>query len=396
MCHRIQFIAAVAAIFMVFLVGRSGFAAGPGLTNYQGRLTSPGGIPLAGTYSVKFSIYESPTGGIAIWDETHSITTDANGFFTVVLGGVTSFLDNAIEDSARYMGITIGADPELIPRSRITASPWAMRTRSVQGATGGVITGGTVAIGGFFGEDIDNSLGIHFGVQGLADASTNTNIGVQGTAYDVNQLTNSAAVYGLALSHAGGTVWGGYFDGWTKVVGNFYASAKFFKIDDPVDPANRTLQHACVESNEFKDVYDGDVTLDQGGEAVVTMPTWFGALNNTFRYQLTAIGVPGPNLYIAQKVTGNTFKIAGGVPGMEVNWQVTGVRKDAYAAAHPFSVVEDKPAQLRGKYLNPIENGMDEKLGVDYPIRERAIAQQKMIRDQARAGSTSQPPVSTP
>jgi hypothetical protein len=61
----------------------------------------------------------------------------------------------------------------------------------------------------------------------------------------------------------------------------------------------------------------------------VVLPEWFEALNSDFRYQLTAIGAAGPNLHIAQEVSGNRFKVAGGKPGMKVSWQVTGTRRDA-------------------------------------------------------------------
>jgi hypothetical protein len=68
----------------------------------------------------------------------------------------------------------------------------------------------------------------------------------------------------------------------------------------------------------------GNVTLDTKGETVVTMPAWFEALNTEFRYQLTAIGTPSPDLYIAEEITDNRFKIAGGKQGMKVSWLVTG------------------------------------------------------------------------
>ena len=37
------------------------------------------------------------------------------------------------------------------------------------------------------------------------------------------------------------------------------------------------------------DIYNGNVTTDGNGTAVVTMPDWFEALNTDFRYQLTVI-----------------------------------------------------------------------------------------------------------
>ena len=86
----------------------------------------------------------------------------------------------------------------------------------------------------------------------------------------------------------------------------------------------------------------------------------------------------------ASKIANNQFSIAGGKPGLEISWQVTGVRKDAYATAHPFKVVEDKPAELRGKYLHPKEQGVSEELGVDYTLRKYSDEQQKAAADRAK------------
>ena len=49
------------------------------------------------------------------------------------------------------------------------------------------------------------------------------------------------------------------------------------------------------------------------------MPEWFEALNMEFRHQLTAIGAPGPNLYVAEEISKNRFRIAGGTPGGKVS-----------------------------------------------------------------------------
>ena len=94
----------------------------------------------------------------------------------------------------------------------------------------------------------------------------------------------------------------------------------------------------------MKNIYDGVIVLDYNGEAEVELPEWFSALNKDFCYQLTAIGAPGPNLYIAEEISDavtslsnsnnnnkSRFKVAGGTPGMKVSWHVTGVRKDPWA-----------------------------------------------------------------
>ncbi len=152
----------------------------------------------------------------------------------------------------------------------------------------------------------------------------------------------------------------------TVVAGSFSSNAKLFRIDHPVDPANKYLCHSSVESPDMKNVYDGVSVLDERGEAVVELPAWFEALNQDFRYQLTAIGAPGPNLYIAQEIHGNRFRIAGGSPRMKVSWQVTGVRHDPYADAHRVQVEEEKPAAERGYYLHPELYGQPRELSIEW------------------------------
>jgi hypothetical protein len=61
----------------------------------------------------------------------------------------------------------------------------------------------------------------------------------------------------------------------------------------------------------------------------VSLPDWFEALNRDYRYQLTPIGGPAPNLHIYEEVNGSEFSIAGGPAGLKVSWQVTGIRQDA-------------------------------------------------------------------
>jgi len=63
-----------------------------------------------------------------------------------------------------------------------------------------------------------------------------------------------------------------------------------FKIDHPLDPAKKYLSHSFVESPDMMNVYNGNVTTDRHGFAIVTLPSYFEALNRDFRYQLTVIG----------------------------------------------------------------------------------------------------------
>ncbi|MGO8929798.1 MAG: hypothetical protein ACLQU3_23270 [Limisphaerales bacterium] len=154
------------------------------------------------------------------------------------------------------------------------------------------------------------------------------------------------------------------FYGPVNVSGTLTKSGGSFKIDHPLDPANKYLSHSFVESPDMKNVYDGVVTLDARGEATVSLPEWFEALNKDFRYQLTAIGAPQPNLYIAAEVSGNSFKISGGAGGGKVSWQVTGIRHDAWANAHRIPVEGTKPEAERGFYLAPELFGQSQEKNV--------------------------------
>ena len=156
----------------------------------------------------------------------------------------------------------------------------------------------------------------------------------------------------------------GFFSGNVDIFGTLYKSAGSFKIDHPLDPQNKYLYHSFVESPDMMNVYNGNVVLDVNGEAWVEMPEWFEELNKDYRYQLTAIGAPGPNLHIAKKIAGNRFQIAGGTPGMEVSWQVTGIRNDPYAQQNRIPVEQDKNENERGTYMHPQLYGQTESLRI--------------------------------
>ncbi len=235
---------------------------------------------------------------------------------------------------------------------------------------------GTVSEG-VYGWGNNNSVGVNGQTAngtGLNGVGYN---GAWGTSNSVNgngvrgECDNGSSAYGIwGLSYSG---WAGTFTGNVQVTGNLYAGAKFFRIDHPLHPDTAYLVHSCVESNEMKNVYDGIATLDGGGEAWVQLPDWFESLNTSFRYQLTCIGQPAL-VYVKQKIVGNRFLIAGGQPGMEVSWQVTGVRQDAYAKANPMQVEAQKQGSEQGKYLHPAAFGQPETMNVQYEKLQAARA----------------------
>jgi hypothetical protein len=233
-------------------------------------------------------------------------------------------------------------------------------------------------------DGVDDSVG--YGVNGRSDR----NAGMLGGSHD------GFGVVGVSGNWAGLYCNSSYdyaavLNGKVKITGNLEKAGGSFKIDHPLDPANKYLCHSFVESPDMKNVYYGVVVLDRKVKADIELPDWFGILNKDFRYQLTAIIAPGPNLYIAAEISDKTtnstinnnknsrFKIAGGTSGMKVSWQVTGIRKDPWANDHRIEVEEDKPDKERGYYLHSDLYGQPEEKGISHLLfpkdkREEVLA----------------------
>ena len=152
------------------------------------------------------------------------------------------------------------------------------------------------------------------------------------------------------------------------VSGNLTKGGGAFKIDHPLDPANKYLSHSFVESPDMMNIYNGNATLDESGAAVVTMPEWFQALNRDFRYQLTVIDELDSDSFTLVKVVTpieeNRFTIRTSAPVTTVSWQVTGIRTDAYAEMNRIEVEEMKPDHERGYYVHPKAHAMPDSKSV--------------------------------
>jgi hypothetical protein len=160
--------------------------------------------------------------------------------------------------------------------------------------------------------------------------------------------------------------------------GSYQPSAVMF-IDHPSDPANKYLMHSSVESSDMKNIYDGTVTTDTNGEAVVALPDWFEALNRDFRYQLTTIGQPA-QAWIASKIANHAFTIKTDKPNVEISWQVTGIRQDAWANAHRVIVEHQKSGREAGHYLHPELFGAPEESSITWARHPEMMKQQKEHR----------------
>jgi hypothetical protein len=168
----------------------------------------------------------------------------------------------------------------------------------------------------------------------------------------------------------------GNFTGSINVTGAITAGVKDFKIDHPLDPANKYLVHASVESSEMMNIYTGNVTTDGQGQASVQLPDWFEVLNTDFRYQLTVIGQFAQAI-VARKIANHQFTIRTSAPNVEVSWQVTGVRQDAYAKANPLVVEQEKETPLRGFYIHPELYGAPAEKQIEWGRHPQMMRQAK-------------------
>lgn len=124
--------------------------------------------------------------------------------------------------------------------------------------------------------------------------------------------------------------------------------------------AQEELAHSCMMN-----IYNGTITTDANGDATVTLPDWFEALNQDFCYQLTVIGAFAQAI-VAQKVKDNRFVVKTNAPNVEVSWQATGIRHDAYANKHRIPLEEKKPEEARGLLLRPDAFNQPEDKGVQF------------------------------
>jgi hypothetical protein len=177
----------------------------------------------------------------------------------------------------------------------------------------------------------------------------------------------------------------GFFSGDVQVQGTLSKFAGSFKIDHPLDPENKYLSHSFVESPDMMNIYNGNITTDHNGVAVVELPDYFDSLNRDFRYQLTVVGQFAQAI-VAEKVKDNRFTIQTSAPGVEVSWQVTGIRQDAWANKNRIKVEEIKSERERGFYLYPEAFGKDEEHSVERANQPEMMREIKQRRQEAEQG----------
>lgn len=112
--------------------------------SYQGRLTSPGGSPLNGSFTMRFVVYDDEVAGSALWDSGNMNVTVENGLFNVQLG-----VDQADFDGQELWLSIIVDGQTLSPRQEILPAPYALSLRPGADIVGDSIGAADATLAGY-------------------------------------------------------------------------------------------------------------------------------------------------------------------------------------------------------------------------------------------------------
>jgi hypothetical protein len=117
----------------------------PRTINYQGILVDDTGTMVPnGFYTITFRLYDVPSGGTPLWEESQYLEV-LHATFNAVLGSVTT-LDLPF-DTQYYLGISVSGEAEVSPRMALTAAAYSLNARGVSGPSNTFPPEGDVGIG---------------------------------------------------------------------------------------------------------------------------------------------------------------------------------------------------------------------------------------------------------
>lgn len=422
-------------IITAVLLTVSVFAQSPDKMSYQAVVRdADDNLITSTTVGMQISILQGSETGTEVYVETQTPTTNANGLLSVEIGSGTIISGDftTIDWSAgpyfikTETDLTGGASYTITGTSMLLSVPYALYSNESANGTkwtnngsaiyynqGNVGIGMTLPLvalhsieessagvnGGSLGSLYSSTQDLSPAIAGFSDNNTSDiSYGVLGHSNSTGSIynmglfgegaggtNNNYGIYGVGMGSAGSnysiSVYGdnagtasynyaGYFNGDVHVGGTFSKSAGTFKIDHPLDPANKYLVHSFVESPDMMNIYNGNIVTDAQGMAVVHLPGYFEAENIDFRYQLTVIG-EFAHAIVKEKISDNQFVIMTDKAYIEVSWQVTGIRNDAYAQEHRVVPEVDKQGVEKGRYLHPGLYGKSKSEGMPVGVSNR-------------------------
>ena len=387
----------------------------PKLLSYQGRLFDAGGEPVPdSTWSVRFALYQDNVGQIPFWFETRDVVT-TSGLFSVLLG-VVNPVESVPSSGNLYLGMKVGADPEMRPRLRIASAAYSLLTDRARFSDTADFARSTLLAG----DSADGDFAVAGEVRGYGPArfglqcAANDSLGFAAGMADTATGLYSAVVGGVenAASGRGAFIGGGeqnrvtgdraaVLGGWrnevsgnnSAVVGgsnclvdvNFgFAAGAGSQVTHSQSAAfngqstTASNQLRCGTLSKTGGSFTVDHPADPYGKVLNHYFTEGPEMLNIYRGSVVLdasgraeavlpgyfsslnrdpmvhlTGVGTPDVYVAEDVSGNRFTI-GGPAGAKVYWQVTGERKDVSAEAirRMMPVEQPKTGELAGTMLD--------------------------------------------
>jgi hypothetical protein len=113
-------------------------AAPPSQINYQGLLADSNGNTINGNRTLSVKLFNATTGGTPIYEETIGNVRVVNGIYSFQFGAVGNGIASTLTGSENYLAVYVES-VEQLPRTKILAVPFALRSADAQTLTTQVV-----------------------------------------------------------------------------------------------------------------------------------------------------------------------------------------------------------------------------------------------------------------
>jgi hypothetical protein len=207
----------VMAALMALAIPAAALAQIPRQISYQGVVTDATGTPINGSHTLQIAIYDAPSAGAPLHNETFPVTLH-DGVFNVLLGALTPFPSSLSFDRPYFVGVAVDGGGELTPRTAMVAAPYALSaanallTLPYDGVTSADSVAFSVRASGFGGAG-------RFWITSEGSSNVALEVRNAGTGPGMLSTSNGNGVWGITSSISAAGVVGDNTGGGEAVVG---------------------------------------------------------------------------------------------------------------------------------------------------------------------------------